>query len=454
MDKQASFAGGFRSAVARLAGFTLVELLVVMAIIALIMVLAVPALRSNQSQRQMVGATSGFITNIQWAMNQARKSGNYIYLAFKYSYDAQELLGHELPAGYADRFERTDNTWSGGVFRPPDNPGIRRVATGYYFIEERGRTWPAPPPGSVYPVPEGTPYTYLDFLNDLDAGLNPPEPQYPIDVEATAAAGGATSGSYVNRTSVPALFYSLDMQSDPITYSAAYLGDAYLGGSINFSSPMYQSCKIFDVADTEEILTYDVDNHLVNGLRVYDIGVDHPRLNEQIKDYVLLREVNLPESVYIVNPWKNLFPVSDSPRAYADYQSLQFIYRIGPDGSFRVYQWTYDPEPFPDGSVAGMVHGRLELRQSVPDFFYFFFAIEEAVDPEARFDIAVNRRAQNEDSGRVVTVWPLNSRVLVDPYAPNDSTRPLVPGDFKWQPYHQRFLDRPDGATYPYSAYL
>lgn len=425
-----------------------------MVIITLIMVLAVPALRSTQSERQVVGAASGFVTNVQWSINQARKSGNPIYLVFKWSYDAQELLAHELPAGYSDRFDRNDSTWSGGAFRPPDNPGIRRVATGYYLIEERGRTWPAPPPGSTFPVPEGTPYTYLDFLNEVDAGLNPSEPQYPIDVEATAAGGSATSGPYVNRTSVPKLFYPLDMQSNPVTYSAAYLGNAYLAGSINFSLPRYQSTKVFDFTDAEEILSYDVDDHLVNGLRVYDLGVDHPLLNEQIKDYILLREVNLPESVYIMNPWKNLYPVTDVPRAYADYQSLQYIYRISPDGSFRVYQWTYDPEPFPDGSWFGLVHGRLELRQSLPDFYYFFFAIEEVVDPEAHFNIASNRRAQHENAGRVVTVWPLNSRVIVDPYAPNDSSLPLLPGDAGWQPYRQRYLDKPDGATYPYSGYL
>jgi len=455
MSGQAIIAGGATSRARRCAeGFTLVELLVVMVIVALIMVLAVPALRSTQSERYMVGAASAFATNIQWAMNQARKSGNPVYLVFKWGYDAQELLGHELPPGYAGRFERTDQTWSGGVFRPPDNCGIRRVATGYSFIEERGRTWPAPAPGVINPVPEGTPYTYLDFLNELDAGLNPPEPQYPIEVDATAAAGGATSGSYVNRTSVPKFFYPLDVQTTPTTYTAAYLGDAYLSGSLDFSLPGYQSCKIFDVADTEVILSYEVDNHLVNGLRVYDLGVDHPRLNEQIKDYILLREAKLPESVYLMNPWKNLFPVSELPRAYADYQVLQHIYKIGPDGSFRVYQWTYDPEAFPDGSWAGLVHGALDLRQSLPDFYYFFFAIEEAVDPQDHFNVAANRRAQHENAGRVVWVWPLNSRVRVDPYAPNDSTQPLLTTDPGWRPFRQRHLDKPEGATYPYTPYL
>jgi len=446
-------------------GFTLTELLVVLLIIALAISIAVPAIMGGRNQRVLVASASRLSSDIQWAMTEAKKSGTNIYLAFKYDFSRDEILGHEAgPAGTV--FDRDDPTYLNGRFRPPDNPGVQRIATGYYLVQEQPRFWSTPqvPSGNIPSLElpaEATPYTYLDFLNELDKFLSDPntffapkEPQYPFDPGKTAARGGAVSGSNVNRASVPRIFYPLAMDSPSSTYYASFIGDAFESGSLDLSLPERQPNKVFCVADRDEILLYDrYDPSPADGVRTYEPGVDHPRLIEQIYDYILLREVDLPKGVYLINPWKNLFPVGENPRVYADFQFLQFIYRISPDGSFRVYEWTYDPEPFPDNTTTGLVHGHLSLRLSTPDFIYFFLIIDEVVNPEENFNIMDTRRAQNEDSGRVITVWPLNSRVTIDPYAPNDSSRPMTPDDDLWNPYQMRFLDKPQGAQYPYNEY-
>ncbi len=454
-----------RLALSSARGFTLIELLVVLVIVALILSIAVPSILSSRSQRVLVASSTRFMTDLQWAMGEAQKSGVNYFLVFKFDFDPNEILGHE--AGF-NTFQRDEDTWIGGSYRPPDNPGVRRIATGYLIIKESPRYWSVPNQVSgnvVVPAlpAEGTPFTYLDFLNELDKynadPINypaPVEPQYPIDVMATGAIGAPVSGPYVNRNSVPLLFYPLRL-STPSQYQSAYLGDAVIQGSLDFSAPEFQANKVFCVADTEEILAYDrVDSNASDGQRTYEPGYDHPRLNEQIQDYVLVREVDLPEGIYFVNPWKNLFPVSADRSRYADFQFIQFLYRIAPDGSFRVYEWTYSPEAFPNGDTglnAGLVHGRADLRLTTPDFIYFFLTVEEAIDAELGFVIKETRRAQMDDYGRVITIWPLNGRVTIDAYAPNDSNAPLNPDAVGiWQPYHMRFLHKPVGASYPYTS--
>ncbi len=449
-------------------GFTLIELLVVLVIVTIILSIAVPAILSGRSQRVLVASASRFYADLQWAMTEAQKSGTNYYLGFKcdvdrdgiMEFDQGEILGHEV--GPAPRvFRRDDQSWVtiygkdgnpvGETFYPPDNPGYKRIATGFYIIKESPRFWSIPNSvigsAQLTDIPrEGTPYTYIDFLNELDkynADPNnypaPLEPQYPIDVNRTLARGGNVTGPFINRTSVPKFFYPIGMTTGG-TYVASFLGYDFVSGNLDFSDIRYQANKLFCVADTEEILLWDrVDSNSADGVRTYDTG-DHPRLKDQIYDYVLVKEVDLPDGIYFLNPWKNLYQVGTGRSSYMDFQFLQYIYRIAPDGSFRVYHWTYNPESFPDnpggpGSLlserfnAGLVHGMPELRLSTPDFVFFFLTVEEVIDPEQNFNVKDTRRAQMDDFGRVVTVWTLNSRVTIDPYAPNDAERPITPAE-------------------------
>jgi len=400
--------------------------MVVLVIIAIIIGIAVPAIKNGQSQRELANSVSFFATNLQWAMSEARKSGQRIFLGFKCGYDRSQI---EAPLGRDIR----DDIWEDGILYLPDNPGVRRAATGYYFVKEQPRTWgraELTPVTAAGKAAEGTPYTYLDFLNELVAGGIPREPAYPLDVEATVLSGAPTEGAYVNRTSTPRFFYPVDLDNGS-DYVSSFIGDAYLAGALDFTAdPALQDNKLFCTADTQEIMLYDVfDPDPADGRVSYEAGVDHPLLSTQMVDYVLLREVNLPPSVYVYNPFRDKFLISynsaigSGSELYADFQSLQFLYAVNPDGAIEVWQWTYDPEPFPDNSIGGLVHGRLEKRSASPLVYYFFFVTEEVVDPENNFAIAANRRAQLSGSGRLITVWPLNGRYFVDDYAPNDTGR-------------------------------
>lgn len=405
-------------------GFSLAELMVVLVIIAILLAITVPVIKNGQSQREMANSVAYMSTNFQWAMTEARKSGQTVYMGFKWRYDRNQI---EAPLNYD---VNSDSPLDGG---PPDNPGVARVATGYYFVKEQPRTWSHPDPALSVPAGRpagGAPYTYLDFLNEFNAGNTPREPIYPIDVAATNESLMPTQGSMVNATSTPEFFYPMDLDSSN-AYASNFLGYAYQTGALSFpTDAALQDNKLFCTSNLAEIQSYDVvDPDPADDRVTYEPGLDHPMLVEQIVDYVLLREVDFPESVYVYNPFQNKFIVSYSSATgpgseeYKDFQSLQYLFAINPDGLVEVSQWAYGPEPFPDGSTAGLVHGHLERRPSAPLVYYFFFVTEEVVDPENSWRIQTNRRAQASSSGRLLTIWPLNGRYFTIDYAPNDVNR-------------------------------
>jgi prepilin-type N-terminal cleavage/methylation domain-containing protein len=450
-------------------GFTLVELLVVMVIIALLMAIAVKSYVAQIPQREVVGAVDTFSNDLRWVRTQAAKSGNFVYLAFKYDYDPNQI---EPPFGG----NVGDRIWGTGVAVPPDNPGISRACRGYVIVEARPRYHQGPPPDSIRnnasmssqflfsewgapgvdPKPSGSVYTYKDYLDDLwmaEEGYpgqyrRPLEPIYPKDEAATNKLLSdnviARDDANINRDSVPEIFYPFMLYGDPsssTTYqsNSGYMADEYQTALQNsdlifFRADYLQSCKLFDSCSRSEIISYNANyqneftttqSGFVYAQQKYDLG-DHPRLfNSAIIDHVTIYKREFSDSVYLMNPYKSKFLVEwDSTSNYEnwqDFQYLQFVLCVDPDGRLAWYDWSYAPDTDDYFLAASMLHGSLELRDDTPRLRSLFVVAEDAVDfvGESAF-IADSVKAGLEGNGRMVTLWPLVGKYYVDTYAPND----------------------------------
>ena len=473
-------------------GFTLVELLVVLVIIGILLAIALKGLVGKQGQRQLTASIDTFASDMRWARTQAAKTGNTLYVAFLYSPDAGQLLppGSTQDPINEDPSNFSQKVWGTGVAIPPDNPGIRRACKGYVVVEARPRFHAGPPPPNVrnnpanssgylwsewgslaadgvkYAVSAGKPYTYRDLLGDLwmategyPGSYSPPlEPIYPRNDALTNKlldeASVARDDANVNSDSVPLIFYPFQLYGDSssgTTYqvSSGFLGDDYTTAVANddlafFRSPSVQACKVFDTANRNEIIQYNVnyrganaetktlaDGSVVEDQRYDEDQGDHPRMNDQIVDYVQILRRDLPEHVLLVNPYKARFLVyhSGNPNAangvYREtFQFLQYLIAIDPQGKMALKQWDFNPEYFPQGSPqndANLVHGNVEERTGIPLVRTVFMVTDDALDFNgASAQIAVNAAANLEADGRTFTYWPLSGKYYVDAYPPND----------------------------------
>jgi hypothetical protein len=221
-----------------------------------------------------------------------------------------------------------------------------------------------------------------------------------------------------------------------------------------------QQFKIFCIADETEILSYDQNpdgagynpgNEIARSYDPIAGGIggnwgsslgDHPRLRDQVVDYVLLKRVELPEHCYFLNPWKNTWVVGwedvdndDDPNyyEYQDMQFLQYLWRFKPSGEIALAEWGYDPEPFPNGSFSGLNHGDVIERPGIPVAHMMWMVLEECIDfgantTYARASLVSNRKANQSSAGRMFCFWPLNGKYYVSDYTPNDSAR-VIPYD-------------------------
>ena len=203
MRKQA-----FTSCVSK-GGFSLIELMVVLIILAILISITVPSLIASQPERNLAAAGDRFANDINYCRAKAEATGNPVYLGFIFSGDVNQIETYMDFTSNSPVPVDPIETGSGTSFNVPPNPGVSRTAKEYYIVEERPR-WHA----------DGSPLTYLDWIIaydewDDDPVLNayPVEPLFPFD--ATAAANFRVVGyslPYVNLR----LSYAFDCRNDSI----------------------------------------------------------------------------------------------------------------------------------------------------------------------------------------------------------------------------------------------
>jgi len=445
--------------------FSLVELLVVLLIFGILMAIAVPNLVATQPERNLAAAGDMFANDFNYCRAKAEATGNRIYLGFMTKPDVRQLEGVWDSAATEPGAPADSPTLSGNAFINPANPGVSRVATGYYIVEERPRY-----------NSDGSPITYLDWLDafdrwqyDSDAYPYPVEPMFPFNLEDTYAYGvmpDPTLGP-TNAILAPLVASSMDMRSgnENTTYEQRF---RILPGELNGTDGWAdghvddQQYKVFCVADEAEILAYDQNPDgagytLGNEVpRSYDPVAggtyggysgsfgDHPRLRDQVVDYVMLKRVELPEHCYFLNPWKNTWVVGwEDPDAnndpdyyeYQDMQFLQYLWEFKPEGEISLAGWGYDPEPYPNGSMANQIHGTIVDRDGPPTVRMMWMVLEECLNFNAsttepsRVALMDNRKSQQSSSGRMFCFWPLNGKYYVSDYTPNDAARAIAYDD-------------------------
>lgn len=422
-------------------GFTLVELLVTLSIIAILFALSFRAYMGSKDQRELSNGSIAFANYLRLARSRSIKTGNNVILLFdvwnynKKAYDSTRAR-HNVD------FSDPNTPVITGPASPPFNPGVSRVARGCAMVEERKRYHRQPDEldkalarangqaGQDYYQSlidkSGSPFTYQDYLNDRRRWANdsifrqnpanwPVEPMYPREYQDPALDPPYSDITQlqINRASFAKYFYPYD-----------FVGGQKLANPVSRfdRTQQYIPSKIFNIANDQEIISYDRGN-----VGQYEEGVDHPRLLDQIVDYIEISHFDLPETVLFVNPSRAVFvlyydAVTNLPTPYFA-QFLQYFYFFDPTGRMTVRTWGYTPEAFPDGTLGGLEHGNFLLVNDVPIVRYFFLARQDTVKIEGadKGSILKYKIGTNADSnGQIVSMWPINGKVTIENYPPDD----------------------------------
>jgi prepilin-type N-terminal cleavage/methylation domain-containing protein len=419
-------------------GFSLIELLVVITILAILMAMVIPSLIGSQPARNLAAASERFGLDVKYAMQTAQSTGNAVFIGFDFDVNAGNIEDARNPDGTL-----INATFNGTQFINPGNPGTARVATRYYIVEARKRWRDELIVGGIgagqpnLTRSEGgylVPFTYLDWLNQYDGFVNgfqpapPVEPLFPYE----QGIGEPRSGDF-NAFATPRYVYPLNMvDTSTLDYLGRFLPGTPVWANGNRQDQVY---KMFCVADREEILGYDQApiTRDGNGLRL--IGAeDSPVLMEQMVDYVLLKEIDLPDHVFMINPTHNYWATdfedtgSGIVPSYQDMQFLQHLWLFHPNGEVALADWGYDT--MGDNSI--FVHGQVIERKEAPLPRCAWMTTDEVVedifdgDTEANGSPFNEKKPQQASNGRMFILWPLNGQYEVLDYAPNDIAKGSV----------------------------
>jgi len=412
-------------------GFSMIELLVVITILAILMAIVIPSLISSQPARNLAASSERFGLDVKYAMQTSQSTGNDVIIGFDYDVNPSNIEDARNPDGTL-----VGSTFVNGQFVNPGNPGAARVTTRYYIIEARKR-WRdevlvgGATAGTTYSRSDEPkyliPYTYLDWLNLYDAYANgkvaspPVEPLFPY----SEGLGEPRNGDF-NAFAAPRYVYPMNMADTGLTpYLTRFLPGTPLWANGNRGDQVY---KMFCVADRQEILDYDQApiTRDSNGLRLPG-SEDSATLKDQIVDYVLLKEVDLPDHVYLINPTHNYWVTDFSTTSsgivsnFQDMQFLQHLWVFHPSGEIALADWGYDTQG--DNSI--FVHGQVMERKEAPLPHCAWMTTDEVVedifDGDTQNGSPFNeRKPQQASNGRLFVLWPLNGQYEVLDYAPND----------------------------------
>ena len=447
-------------------GFSLVEVLVVLLIFAIMVAITVPSLVSTQPERNLAAAGDMFANDVNYARAKAEATGNVVYLGFITHTDGAQIEANK-DVDANDVSPTSVNPFVAGTYRNPANPGVARTAKEYYIVEARPRFKEVRDGNGTVIGTE--PYTYLDWLDDYDeysasaSSPYPVEPLFPEDAGETARLLGGypdrTLGAF-NAYAAPLAMYPQQMLDETgnllSRFQAEPQGVDGWASSDATSRERNAQMKMFCVADEEQILAYDTT---VTSPRTYDPLSDHPRLQDQVVDYVLLKRVALPEHVWFVNPWRSQWLVgwedltARDGTTYRDYdvrdmQFLQYLYAFNPDGTVSQSSWSYDPEPFPStsptGAYDGLVYGSVVDKNSSPGVYLMWMSLGECLDFSTdvvygdiageplggRGTVISTKKSNISAAGRQISLWSLNGKYYVDEYTPNDSSKSVGNMDY------------------------
>lgn len=410
-------------------GFSLIELLVVLVIMAILAAIIVPSLIASQPERNMSAASERFASDLRYCRAKAEATGQNIYLGFIYSpWEGQIDAGLDRATGDPIDQQTVSQISGANYFRNPANPGIGRTCTEYYIVQERPRTMrvsavldgngrptgvehkecePAFNPSNVI-VGKNAPVSYIDWLNWYDSWDNgatyangqpmpyPEEPRFPYRRTQSSVILDPKLGP-LNRYTVPLVAYpqyiingQADYLSNFSNADASSLASP-VGGDWSAGDPEDQQFKVFCTADETAILGWD-DGALEpgTGLRYFSDASDYDMLDDTVIDYVLLKRIKLPDHVYFINPWRSQWVVGwedqgPNSRKYVTktVAFMQHLFQFTAKGKVSLCDWSYAPLELNDGNRdyrSSLYHGSIVTVDNMPTIRPIWLILDECLD--------------------------------------------------------------------------